>query len=330
MEDSPKSTTQSSVAQTTELTIFRSRYDNATDKRMVFSSFGELGATFEALSNRPTYKPEKGQYGGAELISPAIYTEGTTRANANVEYWGRWAALDIDNIGEISLADIRRRFEPYRSILYSTGSSTPAKPKFRAVFELTERVLADDIPAFWHALQLEVQGVGDEQTKDLARMFYVPGQYPGAFNFYVNTRGDPINPGKLVLKHPSLKAKLSGGKSLLDRLPKELQARVIENRANRLARPDMVWTSYRDCPFVNDRMVAEYKTISGEGWYRKMYALMVSLAANAVRQGYAITEDEIATVCRSLDQETGNWYKKRNFKGEAARALEFVYRNVTP
>ena len=57
-------------------------YDNKTHRRMTFSSFDELEKLLYSLSKQP-----KGGKKDAELISPAIYEEGTTRANKNVKGW---------------------------------------------------------------------------------------------------------------------------------------------------------------------------------------------------------------------------------------------------
>ncbi len=74
-------------------------------------------------------------------------------------------------------------------------------------------------------------------------------------------------------------------------------------------------------------MLAEYRTISETGWYHKMYQFMVSLAFNAIRKGYPITDSEIEILMRELDRETGNWYEKRPIKLEANSAIEYAYRN---
>ena len=39
---------------------------------------------------------------------------------------------------------------------------------------------------FWYALNKELGDIGDPQTKDLSRMYYVPGKYEGAYNFIFN------------------------------------------------------------------------------------------------------------------------------------------------
>ena len=54
---------------------------------------------------------------------------------------------------------------------------------------------------------------------------------------------------------------------------------------------------------------------------------MVSTAGNAMSRGYPITSKEVAYICRDLDNDTGNWYAKRDMEREAERAIEFVFRN---
>mgnify|MGYP001169527788 len=75
-------------------------------------------------------------------------------------------------------------------------------------------------------------------------------------------------------------------------------------------------------------MVTEYKMISNTGWYHKMYQIMVATAGNAIKNKYPITAQEITTLCRELDIDTGNWYKSRPMEKEADRALEYVYKNI--
>ena len=58
-----------------------------------------------------------------------------------------------------------------------------------------------------------------------------------------------------------------------------------------------------------------------------MYQIMVSTAGNALNKGYPITAQQIASLCKEFDAETGGWYKNRDMVREADRALEYVYRN---
>jgi hypothetical protein len=89
----------------------------------------------------------------------------------------------------------------------------------------------------------------------------------------------------------------------------------------------VTWSNYRDCPFVNKKLVKEYNEITDTGWYAKMYAIMVSIAGNAIRRKYPITAQEITTLCKEIDFENGNWYKSRPFDKEANRAIEYIFSN---
>ena len=71
-------------------------------------------------------------------------------------------------------------------------------------------------------------------------------------------------------------------------------------------------------------MILEYKTIGDGGWYSKMYSIMVSIAANAIKRKYPITPDEISWLCTEIDQDTGAWYKSRPLVLEAARAIDYA------
>jgi len=59
-----------------------------------------------------------------------------------------------------------------------------------------------------------------------------------------------------------------------------------------------------------------------------IYKIMTSIACNAVKRKYPITEYEIVDMVRQLDRETSNIYAKRPLNVEASRAIEFAYRNV--
>lgn len=305
------------------LTLFKGIYDNKTDKRVDLHDFN----AFERVLYQLAQKPRAGK-NDADLISPATYKPGTTRANDNVVEWSGWCAVDVDDVTfEGDLNDhLVRVFNNYRFICYSTASSSIDLPKFRLVFPLTNAVRREDIKAFWYALQTELGDLGDRQTKDLSRMYYIPGTYTGAYNFIFSHRGgDPINPQVLIHKHPM--AEKSGG-SFIDRLPEAMQKQIIEHRKSKMENTDVYWNSYRDCPFFPKHLENEYRLISNTGWYHKMYQIMVAVAGNAIKKEYPITSQEISKMCRELDMETGNWYENRPLDKEADRALEYVYKNI--
>jgi len=263
----------------------------------------------------------------APLISPATYVEDTTRANDNVLGWAGWCAVDVDE--HVFDGDLEKelidRYGKWNHIVYSTASSTQEHPKFRIVFPLSIHVPAEKIKHFWFALNKELGDIGDPQTKDLSRMYYVPVKYKGAYNFIFNNFcGVDMNPYEIMAKHNYVE---KYNTSLLDNLPPSIRKAMLAHRKNEMVNTNVSWSNYKDCPFVNKKMVKEYNEITDTGWYTKMYAIMVSIAGNAIRSKYPITAQEITTLCKEIDFENGNWYKSRPFDKEADRAIEFVYGN---
>lgn len=300
------------------LTIFDSIYDNKTNKRMDYNSFDEFEQVLYKLSESTKYPTKK----DAPLISPATYIPDTTRGNDNVTGWGMWCALDIDDF-EGDIEEIKKAYGEYRFVCYSTASSTEEQPKFRLIFPLSKEVHKEDIKHFWFALNKEIGDVADAQTKDLSRMYYVPAKYKNAFNFIFSQDGKVMDPNYLMDKHPYVVP----NENFFDRLPEAIKKGLIEHRKGKLNNTNITWSNYSDCPFVNQKQIDEYKSISGTGWYAKMYQIMCTIAGNAMNRGYPITAKEVEYLCRELDADTGNWYLKRDMYKEAERAIEFIFRN---
>lgn len=320
------------------LTVFSSIFDNKTDTRVDFETFEQFEKSLYHLATLPGYKAKRGErvpkgVKASPLISPAVYKEGTTRANTNVVKWAKWAAIDVDNhVFEGNLKDeLYSRFGDWYYICYSTASSLPSCPKFRLVFPLTRDVEQNEIKHFWFALNAEFGSMGDGQTKDLSRMYYVPAQYPGASNFIFSNHGNYVDPSALMEKHQW--SQPVSNHDHFDRLSPDRQKEIIARRQIRLneEKHEFDWNSYKDCPFVNQKLIREYKAIArtdGSGRYSMIYKLMTSIACNAVKHKYPITEYEIVDMIRQLDRETSNRYAKRPLNVEASRAIEFAYKNV--
>lgn len=306
------------------LTLFKSIFDNKTHKRMDFDSFEKFEKLLYELSEIPR-KSKK----DAQLISPATYVINTTRANQNVVDWGKWCAVDVDDHefkGDLK-GELDGMVNNCHYICYSTASSRSDSPKFRLVFPLRTRVKQEDVKSFWFALQSKLGNIGDRQTKDLSRMYYIPGKYSGANNFIFTGGGSEfIDPHALMEEFPYREK--SHASNFFDRLPDELQKQIIAHRKSKLENTSYHWNSYHDCPFFPKHLEAEYRSITGTGWYHTMYRIMVSIASNAIRREYPITAHEISQMCKQFDQETGNWYANRPIEKEADRALEFVYKRM--
>jgi hypothetical protein len=292
---------------------------------MEFTSLESFEKLLYDLSKQPGYKPKKGEKkDGSPLITPSSFQQGTTRANRNVTQWNGWAALDVDDY-DGSFEETIEKFKKNYFICYSSASSTKEKPKFRVILPLTSSVPAEKIRHFWYALNHEFGSVGDAQTKDLSRMYYVPAQYPNAYNFIFTNKAPLLDPVELMERHPFV----NGFKSTFeDRMPEHIREKIAEYRKEQLTKTDIVWTNYHDCPFVNKQLVIEYRTITDTGWYAKMYKIMTSIAMRALRAKYPITPDEIASLCKEIDAETGGWYKNRPMTLEAARAIDYSMKNV--
>ena len=287
---------------------------------MEFSNWQQFEALLYQLSTAKL-KDKK----AAQLISPASYIKDTTRANKNVTGWGGWAAIDVDDHefkGDLE-NELRSRFGNWYYVCYSTASSTDDFPKFRLVFPLTSSIDESRIKQFWWALNSELESIGDKQTKDLSRMYYIPATYAGANNFIFTNTGNHIDPDLLISRHPMPQK----SKTIFDGMPDSMKQAIMQYRANGLTNTNYSWSSYTDCPFVSRRMIAEYNAISQTGWYAKMYAFMVSVAGNAVSKKYPITSQELVMMCQELDRDTGGWYENRAFDTEAEREISYIMEN---
>jgi hypothetical protein len=306
-------------------TFFKSIYDNKTNRKIKFSGFSQFEKLLYKLSEIP-----RGGKSDAELISPASYVNDTTRANKNVLDWSGWAAVDVDDHefqGNLE-NELRNRFGSLSYVCYSTASSSDNHPKFRLVFPLSESVESIKIKHFWFSLNKELGEIGDGQTKDLSRMYYIPAAYAGANNFIFSNIGNNIDPHELMAKHAYAEKR---GSSFMDRLSPEMQTQIIEHRKTKMENTNVVWSGYRDCPFINKNHIKEWFTISGtdnSGRYAMIYKIMVSTALSAIKKQYPISAYEIEQLVRELDNETTRKYEKRPLNIEADRAIEYAYKNA--
>lgn len=313
---------------TTELTIFKSIFDNRTHRKMSFDTYDEFEDLLYSLSKEPGYKPKKCERfhpNASPLISPAVFEGDVKRRNINVKRWGGWAALDVDDY-DSTFDEALQTFKDVRFTCYSSASSTKQHPKFRIVLPLNREVDAPEIKHFWYALSREFNSLGDEQTKDLSRMYYVPAQYPNAFNFIVSNKESPIlDVDSMLTKHDYAKA--IGSKGFVSNLPDEVQKQLAEYRRGKLTNTNFKWSGLSDCPFVNKKLISEYALITETGWYHKTYSIMLSIASNAMKRGYPITASELAALGKELNQMNGDRYKGRAIETEAERAIMFACNN---
>lgn len=291
-----------------------------------FEEFSEFLRNQSALKRE---KPKKGEFFNhkkhAKLISPAIYKEANSRKNANVSYWGKWAALDVDNLKGVSKTqELFDNISKYRYICYSSASSTTEMPKFRIVFDLNTQIEASKIKHFWYAINKECLGTADAQTKDLSRMYYLPANYPNAFAFFFDNlvEGDPINVSVLLNKYDYVENSYDSG--FLSSLPPEYLAKLLSFKKSKLNTQGGPYSSWRVCPFVKPHLITQYNSITETGWYNMSFKIMCSIASRAIKSGYLISPTEMSSIMKSIDLDTGGWYTNRSWEKEAERAINFV------
>jgi hypothetical protein len=122
------------------------------------------------------------------LWSPAVYTPGARRGIAGVDSLSVFVA-DLD--GE-SLDALLPRVDGLDWIATTTWSHTPDDPHWHFVLRLDRSVAADDWRATWRALHAHLGIVGDPQTSDASRIYFMPQHAPGAAFEVVVGEGAPI------------------------------------------------------------------------------------------------------------------------------------------
>ena len=134
---------------------------------------------------------------------------------------------------------LKKKCGDFYYVCYSTASSTKENPKFRLVFPLTSDIPKSNIKHFWFAINKELGEVGDIQTKDLSRMYYIPGKYKKAHNFIFTNKGNYIEPEKLMEKHPYVE---KTSNTFFDKLPKTMQDAMMEHMKSKLTNTQVTWT----------------------------------------------------------------------------------------
>ena len=308
-----------------QVTVFKNIYDNRTDMSLKFQTYEEFESMLYHCSKMRGYKPKKEERfhpDASPLISPANYIPGTTRANKNVTHWTPIALMDVDDYSNGFDAALQT-FSDYKFVCYSSASSTKEKPKFRVVLPLSRSLPADSIRHFWFSLSKEFNSLGDPQTKDLSRMYYVPARYPNAYNFIVSNNRSPVMDVDTLIKKYAY-AKEQTPKTFMSALPDGVKRQIADYRKTQLTNTNFTWSGIHDCPFINRRLVDEYRSINETGWYRQMFRILLSTASCAMNKGYPISASQLAALGRELDMQTGGWYKDRPLESEAERAIAFA------
>lgn len=138
-----------------------------------------LASSWEQLKELLSFHEENPVKQAGALWSPVEYDLGTTRGNRNVRFV---EALVVDMDGE---AFDEARLDGLEWFAYSTYSHRLDDPHYHLVLPLAEKVPASLWRVVWQELHDRIGLDGDPQTKDPARIFYLPQHAPSeAFEFH--------------------------------------------------------------------------------------------------------------------------------------------------
>jgi len=103
-------------------------------------------------------------------------------------------ALESDS-GKMPPEAAHERLHKYRHTIYSTASSTPEHPRWRAILEVSRPMLPDEHSVVWaRAAQIiERDTPIDTACKDPCRLWYTPTVRPGATHTMLAGDGAPVD-----------------------------------------------------------------------------------------------------------------------------------------
>jgi putative DNA primase/helicase len=170
-----------------------------------------FASSWEQLKELLSFHEENAVKVAGALWSPVEYDQGTTRGNRNVRFV---EALVVDMDGE---AFDEARLDGLEWFAYSTYSHRLDDPHYHLVLPLAEKVPASLWRVVWAELHDRIGLVGDPQTKDPARIFYLPQHAPdqpfefheghgalldSSFRLDVEVASNPVSPRSKQVREP--------------------------------------------------------------------------------------------------------------------------------
>jgi len=170
-----------------------------------------LASSWDDLKELLAFHEENPVKQAGSLWSPVEYDAGTTRGNRNVRFV---EALVVDMDSE---AFDNARLDGLEWFAYSTYSHRLDDPHYHLVLPLAEKVPASLWRVVWAELHDRIGLVGDPQTKDPARIFYLPQHAPdqpfefheghgqlldSSFTLDVQVASNPVAPRAKQVRQP--------------------------------------------------------------------------------------------------------------------------------
>lgn len=303
------------------LSAFSDTYDNRpVEGACDWAGFIELLGEQAAVERRPADKTL------TPLISPALYPEGATRANANVAMLASWLAMDVDHNG-VRVDDLIEYLEalPLDYVIHTTSSHQPGHECFRVIVRLDREVYPSEASQLWAGAFEFFGGITDVQTKDPARAFYVPGAWVGTdARFHARAEGDALSVDHLISMAPPPPPPpppVPVSKAEMARI-----RRALAGKGKALTSSDSLLSS----PVVSATSIDRYLGLPKGQHHVGLFQFMAAVAARSIFLGYSITAADIANYSRQLNAMSFvKTAANRRYDEEAARALQWAINNVS-
>lgn len=294
-------------------------YDNVVQK-CATKNWDEFVSIMGAMSKVDGYKPVVGEFDKKQpLISSAVYGDECKRANKNVIGWES-LILDIDD-GLDVLERIQNHFKLFNYIIYSTANCTKEHLKIRVVIPLDKFAPVDKVHSIWYAANKWCSGIIDEQTKDKARLHYVPARYTNkgeSYNhIFITNKGLNLNWEGLCAKWP---APPESEKFKIENPNRDLKRKLyLDNKAS-----PIFDITHGDCPFVYPKMIDDYRMTPAGGHHTAIYRFMVLCCYQAAKFDYPLSVEELADMGKQLDDLDGGYYPESKMYNNARDALIYT------
>jgi hypothetical protein len=286
-----------------------------------FPKFAECLSKYYAVE-RPACEDHKKYQ--TPLISPAVFKAGTNRANINVECWGSVIGLDMDS-GAMTVDEAGAVMQEFASdyAIYTTTKSTVEHQRYRIFAPLDRDVEAADVPKFWRGLSELFSGMIDPQTKDLARMYYVPATWlPDSANGCPYNRFEAVTEGRTLMVD-----------DIMAMVPADavIAAPVFAKPTTELEgswKPTnpLIRQLYLN-GLVTPKIEADYRKVQKGDHHQGLFKFMVAVGFEAKRRNYPLTIAELIDLAKQIDstntiKTNPNRWQRMDY--EASRALGFV------
>ncbi|MCO6414797.1 hypothetical protein JYK14_01200 [Siccirubricoccus sp. KC 17139] len=257
----------------------------------------------------------------AAIINATFKADATSKSLSQVESGTDWMAFDLDDLTLSDQARIKQTLAGLNNhyLMWSTTKHQATQPRLRVVLPFDRILTIEEHAKLWHLFNHIFDGLVDSKTHNINRLHYVPYAWADSNQhlFIDHSEGAETLPADQML---------SWADQLIDSgvirvTPQVDDAAVDELRAS-LHNTALSWNGYRDCPFVDQDMLEEYRNAPEGG---RFYHFMTRIAVRSINQSYPIQAGELASLALELDREiTGK--ERKSAASEARNALLWAQR----